>query len=160
MSSLRQEIPTQYWDSSVVLRGLQSVVFTAWSPAGEWDPCAQAVARKTCLAGSWGVVLNHTRSLAYTHLDESHFWCFLNHSRCFHTLGVSLITLGVSTLLVFPHHTGFFIIILWPFPKNIITIKSYAGNFEQKCRHLAEIARFGPNLAVYGPKIQFFGGRE
>ena len=89
VSSLRQEIPTQYWDSSVVLRGLQSVVFTAWSPAGEWDPWAQAVARKTCLAGSWGVVLNHTRSLAYTHLNESHFWCFLNHSWCFHTLGVS-----------------------------------------------------------------------
>ena len=30
----------------------------------------------------------------------------------------------------------------------------------QKCRYLAQNASFGPNLAVFGPKIQFFGGRE
>ena len=30
----------------------------------------------------------------------------------------------------------------------------------QKCRCLAQNASFGPNLAVFGPKIQFFGGRE
>ena len=30
----------------------------------------------------------------------------------------------------------------------------------QKCRYLAKNASFGPNLAVFGPKIQFFGGRE
>ena len=30
----------------------------------------------------------------------------------------------------------------------------------QKCRYLAKNAHFGPNLAVFGPKIQFFGGRE
>ena len=30
----------------------------------------------------------------------------------------------------------------------------------QKCRYLAQNARFWPNLAVFGPKIQFFGGRE
>ena len=30
----------------------------------------------------------------------------------------------------------------------------------QKCRYLAENASFGPNLAVFGPKIQFFRGRE
>ena len=29
----------------------------------------------------------------------------------------------------------------------------------QKCQYLAENASFGPNLAVLGPKIQFFGGR-
>lgn len=51
VSSLRQEIPTQYWDSSVVLRGLQSEVFTPWSPAGEWGPCAQAVTRKPVWQG-------------------------------------------------------------------------------------------------------------
>ena len=28
----------------------------------------------------------------------------------------------------------------------------------QKCRYLAENASFGPNLAVFGPKIQFWGG--
>merc|ERR1712012_415261 len=27
----------------------------------------------------------------------------------------------------------------------------------QKCQYLAENASFGPNLAVFGPKIQFFG---
>ena len=27
----------------------------------------------------------------------------------------------------------------------------------QKCRYLAENASFGPNLAVFGPKIQFLG---
>ena len=26
----------------------------------------------------------------------------------------------------------------------------------QKCRYLAQNASFGPNLAVFGPKIQFF----
>ena len=30
----------------------------------------------------------------------------------------------------------------------------------QKCRSLAKNASFGPNLAIFGPKIQFFGGRE
>ena len=30
----------------------------------------------------------------------------------------------------------------------------------QKCRYLAQNASFGPNLAVLGPKNQFFGGRE
>ena len=30
----------------------------------------------------------------------------------------------------------------------------------QKCRYLAQNASFGANLAVFGPKIQFFGGRE
>ena len=30
----------------------------------------------------------------------------------------------------------------------------------QKCRYLAQNASFGQNLAVFGPKIQFFGGRE
>ena len=30
----------------------------------------------------------------------------------------------------------------------------------QKCRYLAKNASFGPYLAVFGPKIQFFGGRE
>ena len=30
----------------------------------------------------------------------------------------------------------------------------------QKCRYLAKNASFGPNLAVFGPQIQFFGGRE
>ena len=30
----------------------------------------------------------------------------------------------------------------------------------QKCRYLAQNASFGPNLAVFGPQIQFFGGRE
>jgi len=30
----------------------------------------------------------------------------------------------------------------------------------QKCRYLAQNARFWPNLAVFEPKIQFFGGRE
>ena len=30
----------------------------------------------------------------------------------------------------------------------------------QKCWYLAEDARFWPNLAVFGSKIQFFGGRE
>ena len=30
----------------------------------------------------------------------------------------------------------------------------------QKCWYLAQNASFGPNLAVFGPKIQFFGGRE
>ena len=30
----------------------------------------------------------------------------------------------------------------------------------QKCRCLAKNASFGPNLVVFGPKIQFFGGRE
>ena len=29
----------------------------------------------------------------------------------------------------------------------------------QKCRYLAQNASW-PNLAVFGPKIQFFGGRE
>ena len=29
-----------------------------------------------------------------------------------------------------------------------------------KCRYLAENASFWPNLAVFGPKFQFFGGRE
>ena len=29
----------------------------------------------------------------------------------------------------------------------------------QKCRYLAQNASFGPNLAVFGPKIQFYGGR-
>ena len=29
-----------------------------------------------------------------------------------------------------------------------------------KCRYLAQNASFGPDLAVFGPKIQFFGGRE
>ena len=28
----------------------------------------------------------------------------------------------------------------------------------QKCRYLAKNASFGPSLAVYGPKIHFFGG--
>ena len=51
---------------------------------------------------SWGVVLNHTRSLAYTHLDESHFWCF-------HII------------------QDFYKIICDP----PLTIKSYAGDFEQ-----------------------------
>ena len=74
VSSLRQEIPTQYWDSSVVLRGLQSEVFTPWSPAGEWGPWAPGCDKETCLAGrlcwslcwtrslagSWGVVCYHT----------------------------------------------------------------------------------------------------
>ena len=27
----------------------------------------------------------------------------------------------------------------------------------QKCRYLAQNASFGPNLAVFGPKIQFLG---
>ena len=30
----------------------------------------------------------------------------------------------------------------------------------QKCQYLAQNASFGPNLAVFGSKIQFFGGRE
>ena len=30
----------------------------------------------------------------------------------------------------------------------------------QKCRYLAQNASFEPNLAVFGPKIHFFGGRE
>ena len=30
----------------------------------------------------------------------------------------------------------------------------------QKCRYLAQNASFGPNLAVFGPKIQGFGGME
>ena len=30
----------------------------------------------------------------------------------------------------------------------------------QKCRYLAQNASFGPNLVVFGPKIQFLGGRE
>ena len=30
----------------------------------------------------------------------------------------------------------------------------------QKCRYLAQNASFWPNLAVFGPKIQFFWGRE
>ena len=30
----------------------------------------------------------------------------------------------------------------------------------QNCPYLAENGSFGPNLAVFGPKIQFFGGRE
>ena len=30
----------------------------------------------------------------------------------------------------------------------------------QKCRYLATIDSFGPNLVVFGPEIQFFGGRE
>ena len=30
----------------------------------------------------------------------------------------------------------------------------------QNCWYLAQNARFWPNLAVFGPKIQFFGGRE
>ena len=34
------------------------------------------------------------------------------------------------------------------------------GPMGQKCQHLAKNASFGPNLAVFGPKIQFFGGRE
>ena len=51
VSSLRQEIPTQYWDSSVVLEGHQSEVFTPWSPAGEWGPCAPGCDKETCLAG-------------------------------------------------------------------------------------------------------------
>merc|ERR1712102_15114 len=29
----------------------------------------------------------------------------------------------------------------------------------QKCRYLAQNASFGPNLAVLGPKIQFFWGQ-
>ena len=31
---------------------------------------------------------------------------------------------------------------------------------DQKCRYLALNASFGPNLAIFGPQIQFFGGRE
>merc|ERR1711867_90601 len=30
----------------------------------------------------------------------------------------------------------------------------------QKCRYLARNASFGPNLAVFGPKIQFLGGES
>ena len=30
----------------------------------------------------------------------------------------------------------------------------------QKCQYLAENVSFWPNLAVFGPKIQFLGGRE
>ena len=30
----------------------------------------------------------------------------------------------------------------------------------QKCPYLAQNASFGPNLAVLGPIIQFFGGKE
>ena len=30
----------------------------------------------------------------------------------------------------------------------------------QKCQYLAKNSSFGPNLAVFGPKIQFLGGRE
>ena len=30
----------------------------------------------------------------------------------------------------------------------------------EKCRYLAQNNSFGPNLAVFGPQIQFFGGRE
>ena len=30
----------------------------------------------------------------------------------------------------------------------------------EKCRYLAQNASFGPNLAIFGPQIQFFGGRE
>ena len=30
----------------------------------------------------------------------------------------------------------------------------------QKCQYMAENASSGPNLAVFGPKIQLFGGRE
>merc|ERR1711978_855565 len=30
----------------------------------------------------------------------------------------------------------------------------------QKCRYLAQNASFVPNLAVFGPKIKFLGGRE
>ena len=30
----------------------------------------------------------------------------------------------------------------------------------QKCRYLAQNASFGPNLAVFGPKIHFLGGRS
>ena len=30
----------------------------------------------------------------------------------------------------------------------------------QKCRYFAINASFGPNLAVFGPKIQFLGDRE
>ena len=30
----------------------------------------------------------------------------------------------------------------------------------QKCRYLAQNASFGPNLAVFGPQIQFFWGQE
>ena len=30
----------------------------------------------------------------------------------------------------------------------------------EKCRYLAENASFGPKLAVFGHKIQFWGGRE
>ena len=30
----------------------------------------------------------------------------------------------------------------------------------QKCRYLAQNASFGQNLAVFGPEIQFLGGRE
>merc|ERR1711978_676483 len=31
---------------------------------------------------------------------------------------------------------------------------------QKKCQYLAQNASFGPYLAVFGPKIQFFGGRE
>ena len=31
---------------------------------------------------------------------------------------------------------------------------------DQKCPYLTENASYGPNLAVFGPKIQLFGGRE
>ena len=30
----------------------------------------------------------------------------------------------------------------------------------QKCRYLAKNASFGQNSAVFGPEIQFFGGKE
>ena len=32
------------------------------------------------------------------------------------------------------------------------------GVLWKKCRYLAQNASFGPNLAVFGPKIHFFGG--
>ena len=31
---------------------------------------------------------------------------------------------------------------------------------DQKCPHIAKNVSFGPNLAVFGPKIHFLGGME
>ena len=47
-------------------------------------------------------------------------------------------------------------------PKQLVCIVFWSAirSNGPKCQYLAQKASFGPNFAVFGPKIQFFGGRE
>ena len=47
-------------------------------------------------------------------------------------------------------------------PRQLVPIVFWLAweQMGQKCRYLAKNARFGPNLAVFWTKIQFFVGRE